>query len=279
MQVIAPVDGQPGGQIGGEAHRAKLTTAPGHRARPGGRVGCGALDVHAFVGDISQLGLTSVDRVDGGGKEDGAPVANACMERSLTHIGVTARAPDRPVDLQAAATAARSLLTALGIDLSDEGVTGTPERMARSYAEFLTPSALTPTTFPNDGAYDELVVATSIPFHSLCEHHLLPFIGVAHVGYLPGERILGLSKLARVVELFARRLQVQERLTAQVAGWLDDHLQPKGVGVVLEAEHLCMSLRGVQKPGARTVTSALHGLVRDDPATRQEFLDLTRRRA
>jgi GTP cyclohydrolase I len=109
-------------------------------------------------------------------------------------------------------------------------------------------------------------------------HHLLPFRGVAHVGYLPGERIIGLSKLARVVDLFARDLQVQERLTEQIAGWLDTHLRAKGLGVVLEAEHLCMTLRGVQKPGARTVTSALRGTVRDDPRTRQEFLDLTRRR-
>ncbi len=143
------------------------------------------------------------------------------------------------------------------------------------YAELLTAQPFRPTTFPNDGGYDELVVATAIPFHSLCEHHLLPFAGVAHIGYLPGERIIGLSKLARVVDLFARDLQVQERLTTQVAGWLDDHLEPKGVGVVLEAEHMCMTLRGVQKPGARTVTSALHGLVRDDPRTRQEFLALT----
>ena len=113
---------------------------------------------------------------------------------------------------------------------------------------------------------------------SVCEHHLLPFTGVAHVGYLPGERIVGLSKLARVVDLFARDLQVQERLTQQIADWLEEHLAPRGVGVVLEAEHLCMSLRGVQKPGARTVTSALHGLVREDSRTRQEFLDLAMRR-
>src|SRR3712207_5392997 len=151
--------------------------------------------------------------------------------------------------------------------------------MARMYAELLTPAQFTPTTFPNDGGYDELVVATQIPFHSMCEHHLLPFVGVAHVGYLPGERIIGLSKLARVVELFARDLQVQERLTTQVARWLNDHLKPKGVGVVLEAEHLCMSLRGVQKPGARTVTSALFGRVRDDARTRAEFLALTGRNA
>src|SRR4051794_36982005 len=171
--------------------------------------------------------------------------------------------------------AAADLLDALGVDLADESLCDTPRRMAAMYAELLTPAPFSATTFPNDGGYDELVVATGIPFHSLCEHHLLPFVGVAHVGYLPGERIVGLSKLARVVEAFARRLQVQERLTTQIAGWLDDELQPKGVGVVLEAEHLCMSLRGVQKPGARTVTSALHGLVRDDARTRQEFLSLT----
>ena len=174
-----------------------------------------------------------------------------------------------------AESAARTLLDALGVDLTDESLRDTPRRMARMYAEMLTPAPFTPTTFPNDGGYDELVVATGIPFHSLCEHHLLPFVGVAHVGYLPGERIIGLSKLARVVELFSRRLQVQERLTTQIAGWLDDTLCPKGVGVVLEAEHLCMSLRGVQKPGARTITSALHGAVRDDARTRQEFLTLT----
>jgi GTP cyclohydrolase I len=145
------------------------------------------------------------------------------------------------------------------------------------YAELLTPSPFTATTFPNDGGYDQLVVARDIQFHSLCEHHLLPFVGVAHVAYLPGERIVGLSKLARVVEWFARSLQVQERLTTQVADWLERELAPRGVGVVLEAEHLCMSLRGVQKPGARTVTSALHGAIRDDPRTRQEFLALTQR--
>jgi GTP cyclohydrolase IA len=179
------------------------------------------------------------------------------------------------MDLVRAERSARALLEALGVDLDDESRRDTPRRMARMYAELLTPAPFTATTFPNDGGYDELVVATGIPFHSLCEHHLLPFTGVAHVGYLPGERIVGLSKLARVVEHFARSLQVQERLTTQIAGWLDRQLAPKGVGVVLEAEHLCMSLRGVQKPGARTVTYALHGLVRDDPRTRQEFLALT----
>jgi GTP cyclohydrolase I len=199
------------------------------------------------------------------------------VTRALTHLPLPAGRDRGAIDLAAAQLAATDLLDALGVDLTDESVRDTPRRLARTYAELLTPASFTPTTFPNDGGYDELVVATQIPFHSLCEHHLLPFVGVAHVGYLPGERIIGLSKLARVVELFARDLQVQERLTTQVAGWLDDRLQPKGVGVVIEAEHLCMSLRGVQKAGARTVTSALHGLVRDDPRTRQEFLALTGR--
>jgi GTP cyclohydrolase I len=199
------------------------------------------------------------------------------VTQTLTHLPVPPARERRDVDLAAAERAAHDLLDALGVDVTDESVRDTPRRVARMYAELLTPAPFSPTTFPNDGGYDELVVATRIPFHSLCEHHLLPFVGVAHVGYLPGERIIGLSKLARVVELFARRLQVQERLTTQVARWLDDHLQPKGVGVVIEAEHLCMSLRGVQKPGARTVTSALHGLVRDDPRTRQELLSLTGR--
>jgi GTP cyclohydrolase I len=177
-------------------------------------------------------------------------------------------------DIAAAERAARDLLLALGADLHDESLAQTPRRVAAALAEMLTPREFEATTFPNDEGYDELVVATSIPFHSLCEHHLLTFQGVAHVGYLPGERIIGLSKLGRVVDLFARRLQVQERMTVQIAGWLERELAPKGIGVVLEAEHLCMSLRGVQKPGARTITSALRGLVRDDPRTRQEFLGL-----
>jgi GTP cyclohydrolase IA len=183
----------------------------------------------------------------------------------------------RRIDAHAAQKAAAELLVALGADLADEGMRETPRRMVDAYAELLTSQPFRPTTFPNDEGYDELVVARSIPFHSLCMHHLLPFHGVAHIGYLPGERILGLSKFARVVELFARDLQVQERLTVQIADWLQEQLTPKGVGVVLEAEHLCMSLRGVQKFGARTVTSALHGLIRDDPRTRQEFLALATR--
>jgi GTP cyclohydrolase IA len=187
------------------------------------------------------------------------------------------RAAQRKIDHAAVQRAARELLRALGADLDADGLQDTPRRMADAYAELLTPQPFRATTFPNEDGYDELIVARSIPFHSLCMHHLLPFHGVAHIGYLPRERIIGLSKLGRVVELFARDLQIQERMTTQIAGWLQRELDPKGVGVVLEAEHLCMSLRGVQKLGAKTVTSALHGLVRDDARTRQEFLALTTR--
>jgi GTP cyclohydrolase I len=181
---------------------------------------------------------------------------------------------EQDIDLSAAEAAVTDLLRALNLDPSDEHLRDTPRRVASSFAEMLTPRPFNLTTFPNDEGYDELVLARSIPFHSMCAHHLLPFTGVAHVGYLPGDRILGISKLARVVELFARRPQVQERLTAQVAGWLQTQLEPRGVGVVLEAEHLCMSLRGVQAAGAQTVTSALHGTLRDDARSRQEFLAL-----
>jgi GTP cyclohydrolase IA len=188
----------------------------------------------------------------------------------------TPRSARREIDRPGVRRAARDLLLALGADVDAPDLQDTPRRVADAYAELLTPHPFRATTFPNDDGYDELIVARAIPFHSLCRHHLLPFHGVAHVGYLPDERIVGLSKLGRVVELFARDLQIQERLTIQIADWLDHELAPKGVGVVLEAEHLCMSLRGVQKFGATTVTSALHGLVRDDARTRQEFLALTK---
>jgi GTP cyclohydrolase I len=178
------------------------------------------------------------------------------------------------VDIDAAEEAARSLLAALGADLDTAGLRETPRRIARAYAELLTPVPFNATTFPNDEGYDELVVVRDIPFQSLCMHHMLPFHGTAHLAYLPGERIIGLSKLGRVVDLFARDLQVQEQLTTQVADWLDARLAPRGVGVIIEAEHLCMSLRGVQKTGLRTVTSALRGSVKEDSRTRQEFLSL-----
>jgi GTP cyclohydrolase IA len=181
---------------------------------------------------------------------------------------------DGGVDLVAAERAAHDLLVALGADLDSDHLRETPRRVAKAYAELLTPRPFNATTFPNDEGYDELVIVGAIPFQSLCAHHLLPFQGKAHVAYLPGERLVGLSKLARVVELYSRRLQLQERLTTQVADWLEEHLQPRGVGVVLEAEHLCMSLRGVQTSGSNTVTSALRGAVKDDARTRQEFLSL-----
>jgi GTP cyclohydrolase I len=182
--------------------------------------------------------------------------------------------PAREVDLVAAEEAATAFLTALGIDLDSESLAATPARMARAYAEMFSPRAFDLTTFSNDAGYDELIIARSIPVQSVCEHHLLPFVGVAHVGYLPGDRILGLSKLARVVELFARRPQVQERLTQQIADWLQDHVAPRGLGVVVEAEHLCMTVRGVRATEATTVTSALHGQLRTDAASRAEFFTL-----
>lgn len=182
------------------------------------------------------------------------------------------------IDVAGAEAAVADLLVALGEDPSSPHLRDTPRRVAAAYQELLTPLPFNPTSFPNDEGYDELIMARDIPFASLCQHHLLPFRGVAHVGYLPGDRIIGLSKLARIVEHFARRLQVQERLTTQIGDWLTHQLAPKGVGVVLEAEHLCMTLRGVEATGSRTVTSSLHGLVRDDARSRAEFLALARSR-
>ncbi|MEV8559514.1 GTP cyclohydrolase I FolE [Streptomyces sp. NPDC051917] len=179
------------------------------------------------------------------------------------------------IDLAAAEAAAGQFLNALGISTASESLRGTPGRMARAYAELFSPRPFDLTTFPNDEGYDELVLARRIPVRTVCEHHLLPIVGTAHVGYLPGARILGLSKLARVVEHFACRPQVQERLTKQVADWLQTHLEPKGVGVVIEAEHACMTLRGVQATGSSTMTSTLLGLLRSDARTRSEFLGLT----
>ncbi|MFD4646535.1 GTP cyclohydrolase I FolE [Streptomyces sp. NPDC057889] len=178
------------------------------------------------------------------------------------------------LDLAAAERAAGQFLQALGIHTETESLRGTPGRMARAYADLFSPRPFDLTTFPNDEGYDELVLARSIPVRSVCEHHLLPFVGTAHVGYLPGRRILGLSKLARVVEHFACRPQVQERLTKQVADWLQTQLEPKGVGVVIEAEHSCMTLRGVQATGSSTLTSTLLGTLRNDARSRSEFLAL-----
>ena len=175
--------------------------------------------------------------------------------------------------LEAAARAARDFLEALGVTCDGPDTADSPMRMARAYASMLSARPFEMTTFPNDEGYDELVIVRSIPVQSMCEHHFLPFTGLAHVGYLPAERILGLSKFARVVEMFAHRPQVQERLTQQVADWIDTQLAPRGVGVVIEAEHSCMTLRGVRAGGTLTRTSSLRGALRD-PSTRAEFLTL-----
>ncbi|MGA5703096.1 GTP cyclohydrolase I [Peterkaempfera bronchialis] len=168
--------------------------------------------------------------------------------------------------------AVAALLTSLGVDLTDVSLAETPRRVAAAYRELLAPHEFVPTTFPNDSGTDELVLVRSIPFASLCEHHLLPFSGVAHVGYVPGDRVIGLSKVARTVQACARGFQIQERLTAAVADRLVEVLDPLGAGAVIEAEHTCMSVRGVRAVGAWTSTSALRGLLRTDPARRAEFL-------
>jgi GTP cyclohydrolase IA len=187
------------------------------------------------------------------------------------------RADTSKPDIEGAARAARDFLEALGVSCAGPDMARSAVRMAEAYAEMLTPRNFEMTTFGNDEGYDQLVVVKAIPVQSVCEHHLLPFLGLAHVAYLPAERILGLSKVARVVEMFARRPQVQERLTQQVADWLDTHLRPKGVGVVVEAEHTCMTLRGVRASGALTRTSALAGVLREDASARAEFFAVLNR--
>lgn len=188
------------------------------------------------------------------------------------------RTSQHTVDLERAAAAVRELLIAVGEDPDREGLQETPARVARAYAEVFAglghdPAEVLGTTF--DIGHDEMILVKDIELYSTCEHHLVPFHGVAHVGYIPGPdgRVTGLSKLARLVEVFARRPQVQERLTSQIADALVTHLDPRGVLVVVECEHLCMSMRGVRKPGARTVTSAVRGQMRD-VATRAEAMSL-----
>jgi GTP cyclohydrolase I len=186
--------------------------------------------------------------------------------------------PTLPVDLEAAARAIRDLLVAVGENPDRDGLQDTPQRVARMYAETLAGGTMRAEDVLNtmfDIGHDELVLVKDIDIYSTCEHHMVPFHGVAHVGYIPGVdgRITGLSKLARLVDVYARRLQVQERLTTQVADALVRLLDPRGVIVVVEAEHLCMSMRGVRKPGARTTTSAVRGALRN-PATRAEAMSL-----
>ena len=191
------------------------------------------------------------------------------MEKHLIAV------PDHDIlegDEEVAVNHARHFLDALGVRCDAPGTIDTPRRMAEAYRAMLSSPEFDLTTFPNAEGYDELVIVKDIPVRSVCEHHVLPFTGIAHVGYVPGDRILGLSKFARVVEMFARRPQVQERLTVQIADWLVANLAPRGVGVVVEAEHLCMTVRGVQATGATTSTSALRGLLRESPQSRAEFL-------
>jgi GTP cyclohydrolase I len=180
-----------------------------------------------------------------------------------------------------AEAAVRVLIEWAGDDPDREGLVDTPARVAKSYRELFSgydqdPRSYLERTFEEVGGYDELVVLRDIPVISFCEHHMLPVIGRAHVGYLPSDRVVGISKLARVVHGFGRRLQIQEKLTAEIADAIQDILRPQGVGVVIEAEHSCMSLRGVNVIGSKLITSRLRGIVRDDQRTREEFMRLTR---
>ena len=180
-----------------------------------------------------------------------------------------------------ALAAVRTLIEWAGDDPDREGLVETPRRVVKSYRELFAgyetdPKEYLARTFEEVGGYDELVVLRDIRVVSFCEHHMLPFLGKAHVGYLPSDRVVGISKLARVVNGFARRLQIQEKLTAEIAEAIQDILQPKGVGVVIISEHSCMTMRGVNTPGSRLTTSHLLGEVRDDHRTRQEFFDLVR---
>ncbi|MGQ9683511.1 MAG: GTP cyclohydrolase I FolE [Anaerolineae bacterium] len=185
----------------------------------------------------------------------------------------------KPVDQERIQRAVRELIEAIGEDPEREGLRDTPRRIAQMYAEVFSgigcdPGVVLGVTFEEN--HQEMVILRDIPFYSMCEHHFLPFHGVAHVGYIPRGRILGISKIARVVDILARRPQLQERLTGQIADALMETLNPQGVGVVIEAEHLCMTMRGVRKAGSVVVTSASRGLFRSRAVTREEFLDLIR---
>jgi GTP cyclohydrolase I len=182
------------------------------------------------------------------------------------------------IDKDKIETAVRMILEAVGEDPEREGLRDTPARVARMYGEILKGTGVDPTSIVRvftEKEYDEMVLVKDIPLYSLCEHHMLPFVGKAHVAYIPQSgRVTGLSKLIRIVDMYARRLQIQERLTAQIADALEQQLNPMGVMVIIEAEHMCMSMRGVQKPGTSTVTSAVRGIFRTKMATRSEMMDL-----
>jgi GTP cyclohydrolase IA len=181
------------------------------------------------------------------------------------------------IDFEAAQKSIAELIKAIGEDPEREGLKRTPERVARMYAELLSGYSADPEKFINGAlfniTYDEMVIVRDIEFYSLCEHHMLPFIGRAHVAYLPAGKVIGLSKIPRVVDMYARRLQVQERLTRQIADFLSEALKPQGVAVVVEAMHMCSMMRGVKKHDARMTTSAMHGAFRANLATRNEFLE------
>ncbi len=184
--------------------------------------------------------------------------------------------PERPTRAEAEA-AVRTLLRWAGEDPTREGLLDTPQRVVKAYEEFfagykIDPVAVLERTFAETEGYDEIVLLKDIRLESYCEHHMVPIIGRAHIAYLPAGRVVGISKLARVLEVYAKRLQIQEKLTAQVANCIDDVLKPKGVAVVIEAAHQCMTTRGIHKPGVSMVTSRMLGAFRDDPATRREFL-------
>jgi len=194
--------------------------------------------------------------------------------------GTRTEQEDRPSPAEAEA-AVRTLIRWAGDDPDREGLLDTPARVARSYQEMFAGYEVDPReylerTFEEVGGYDQLIVLRDIRFVSFCEHHMLPVIGRAQVGYLPTHRVVGISKLARVVRGFARRLQIQEKMTAEIAQAIDEVLKPQGVGVVIDAEHSCMTIRGVNSPGSSLTTSSLRGVVRDDPKTREEFLRLAR---
>ena len=187
---------------------------------------------------------------------------------------------DRPTREQAEA-AVRTLIAWIGDDPAREGVLDTPKRVVKAYEELYRgynecPVQVLDRTFSETGGYDDLVLVRDIPFYSHCEHHMLPFVGRAHIAYVPIERVVGLSKLARVIDVYARRLQTQEHLTSQIVTAIDEILKPRGVAVMLEAEHMCMSMRGVQKNGVSTITTQFTGVYRDDPAEQVRFISLVR---
>jgi GTP cyclohydrolase IA len=190
-------------------------------------------------------------------------------------------APSARPSRQEAEAAVRTLIAFAGDDPGREGLVDTPKRVVSAYEEIYAgyrerPADVLDRTFTETGGYDDLVLVRDIPFHSHCEHHMMPFFGKAHVAYMPVERVVGLSKLPRLINVFARRLQTQEHLTSQIVSAIEEILKPRGVAVMLEAEHMCMSLRGVEKPGSQTITTQFTGLFRDDPAEQVRFITLVR---